>query len=112
MPTLQIPLTFSLGSDLVDTDTDLLKIEIPDPTNVNINKISIDSLLAAVGTPTIECRNTSSGAGDGITVTWVDSEFFAEATGTLSITKYIWIRSGTPGNLSNINGTIRFNYRG
>ena len=112
MSTLQIPLTFSLGLDILDTDTDLLKIEIPDPTNVNVNKVSLNSLSDAVGTPTIECRNTSSGLGEGITVQFVDGEDFAENTGTLSITDSIWIRSGTPGNLSHVNGIIRYNYTG
>ena len=114
MPTLHLPISFGIPGDIVDDNTDFIKVEISNPSSVNINKVSINSMSSAVGTPTIEVRNASGGGGNAITVSFSDSQYFAENTGTLSVTDYIWIRSGnvSGGDLSNLNGFIRFNYIG
>jgi len=111
MATLHIPLSFSIGGDIVDSNVDLLKIEIPNPTDAVITKVSINSLYEATGTATIEVRNTSNGGGDAITVTFVSGETYAEATGNLTLTEdYVWIRSGTANGLGMLNGILRYYY--
>jgi len=108
--TLHIPVTYSISGDIIDANTDLLKFEIPDASNVTINKVSINSLFAATGQATIEVRNSSSGNGDGIVVTFSAGETYAEQTGSLSLSTYGWIRSGTPNGLGDLNITIRYNH--
>lgn len=103
MPTNQIPITSSVAGDIVDADTDLRVIEVPDATNATLVKVAVTSMRPAVGTPTIEVRNTIAGGGSGITVTFVDGEYEAEATGSITLIDYLFIRSGTVGDLSNIN---------
>ncbi len=111
MPTLHLISNYSVFGDIVDTDTDLLKIELPDTQNITITKVSISSLTAATGAATIIVGNQANNAGDKITVTFSNGEYYAEQTGNIETTSsFFWIHSANPENLSNINVSIKFNY--
>ncbi len=111
MPTLHIPINAAVSYDILDPSQDLIKLEPPNPSDATVTKVSINSIGAAEGAPTIELRNQASGAGSAITVTFSDGNRYAEQTGSLSLTDFLWVRSGSVvGGLSNINITIRYNY--
>ena len=102
------PINFCIPGDIVDTDTDLLKIQIPNRSGTTIKKLVINSMVAASGTPTVSVENSSNGVGDNLVATFVNTEFDAVTSGILSTGAdgSIWIRSGTPGDLADINITI------
>ncbi len=103
--TNQFPISFSIGGDIIDTNTDLRIISIKDATNVILREVYISSMTpAGTGGATIEIRNTASGAGSGITVTIAAGAYEGSNTGAVTLIDNLYIRSGTPNGLSDING--------
>jgi hypothetical protein len=111
LATNQIVFPFSIGGDIIDLNTDLLKVEIPDPTNATVVKVRVSSMSNATGSATIQVRNASGGGGDTITVTiGVGTREDVTSGASMTVTDYLWIRSGTPNGLSNISVTIYVTY--
>ena len=111
MPTNLIPINYSVSGDIITPNIDLLKVEIPNPTEVSIVKVSVNSFAAATDSEKIEVRNAANGGGSGIVVEFDASadSYFAFNSGSLSLTDYLWIRSGSiVGTLGDINVTIRY----
>lgn len=103
--TNQFPIPFSIGGDIIDTDTDLRVIEVKDATNVTLRKVHVSSMTpAGTGGATIEVRNTASGGGSGIVVTIAAGDYEGSNTGTVVLIDNLYIHSGTPNGLSDING--------
>ncbi len=112
MATLHLISNYFIANDVVDEDQDLLKIELVDPQNITITKVSVTSLTPASGSATIVVGNQANGLGDEIVITFSNGEFYAESSGQTieTTTTFFWIRSGNPFGLSNINVGIRYNY--
>ena len=103
--TNQFPIPFSVGGDIIDTNTDLRVIEVKDATNVTLRSVHISSMTpAGSGGATIHVRNTASGGGSGIIVTIAEGAYEGTNTGTIVLIDSLYIRSGTPNGLSDING--------
>ncbi len=111
MPTLHLVANWCVPGDIIDSNTDLLKVELVDPQNITITKLAVNSLSPATGAATIIFGNQASGAGDEIVVTFSAGNYYAETTGTIeTTTTFFWIRSGNPAGLSHINISPRFSY--
>lgn len=108
MPTNRLVHTVHVSGAIVDANTDLRQLEIPDPTHATIVKVIVDSMVNAGGAATLSIENAASGAGSGITVTFALGEYHQSNTGSLTTSGSFYLRSGTPNGLEDISVTIHY----
>ena len=107
--TRRVPLNFTICGDIINASTDLLRVTVPNASSATIKFVSVGSQQAADGGEIIEIRNTASGGGSAIQVTFSAGEYYASVSGTLTLTNYLWVRAGSViGALSDINVTIHY----
>ena len=108
MATARLVHNVHISGDIVDTNTTLREIELPDITNTTIKKIVVDSIANAAGASTISIENTSDASGSNITVTFALGEYHQSNTGTLTTSSSFWIRSGTPNGLADLDIDVHY----
>ncbi len=94
---------FHIGSDFVDTNTDILKIPVLRDIENVIRKVHLQGSVAASSDGTIELRNESNGNGDAITLNISLGETDITSTGSLTSNAYFYLRSGTPCGLGSVD---------
>ena len=93
---------FSIAGDIIDSNTDLVKIPIVNSSSNSLYKVRIQSMENATGSGSIEVRNQANGAGSAITLSISDGNSEVSSTGDISSTDYFYFRSVTPCGFSNI----------
>lgn len=97
-----------LAGDIQDADTDMLVIKLPTPGDVTIDDVYINSLGEPEGGETISIENQAEGAGSSIEVTFSGGVFYAENSGALTVTEFLWVRIRNIGNLYGLNVSLNY----
>ncbi len=86
-------ISFRIGVEIVDENTDLIKIDLPNVSDITILQMVVQSTQNATANGSMELRNSSGGAGSAITVNITANSKYFSGEGSLTTTDYFWIRS-------------------
>ncbi len=107
--TKRVAANFTVCGDIINASTDMLKCYIPNASSATVKFVSVGSQQAATGGEIIEVRSAAGGGGSAIQVTFSAGEYYASASGTLTLSDYLWVRAGSVvGSLADINVTIHY----
>jgi len=95
-------LNFLIVDEIVDSNVDLIKIDLPNIQDITIRKLVVHTMQNVPGNGSIEIRNAADGGGSGFSVNITAGNNRFEGTGDLTTSDYFYIRSVTPCGLNNV----------